>query len=445
MIGGNASNHGIGYRRKLTSTSMDTASLLVPPDDPVTTTKALLVQIVAPCKFVIPKEAVVDETATSTTSTENGVSDGIPSTLEIVESNDLDEEPESSAVAAPAKTSSASALLEVSEASKEETQQYKAAKKDDEVQGDAAGAPETTDNDQDPTEASEEITAEERATVVKKDDHPEQDTVVNVEELLRITFNNLALEWHLLNIPTYTIVRHLSKAEKEAAVLGEEAVTEEPAAAHPLSFLLPSAKKVQITPHKLDIDDRFEWISINVMVRPASLGIILDRVERIGVGTNCGTLTVLKAELCRTASPYAAMPPAAAAVASVDGNNSVDGGATNPNNKNTNNPDASKSDTAIEKSTQSTDTTTQQQQADAEALAQARAIEAARAEWKNAATRLRVEQVREQIVEQAAFSFDFVALLTVASILAGVGLITNNTVVIVASMLVSPIMVCFVC
>ena len=71
---------------------------------------------------------------------------------------------------------------------------------------------------------------------------------------------------------------------------------------------------------------------------------------------------------------------------------------------------------------------------------QARAIAAARAEFKNAATRLRIEQVREQIVEQAAFSFDFIALLTVASMLAGIGLITDNTVVIVASMLVSPIM-----
>jgi uncharacterized membrane protein len=37
-------------------------------------------------------------------------------------------------------------------------------------------------------------------------------------------------------------------------------------------------------------------------------------------------------------------------------------------------------------------------------------------------------------------SFDFAALLIIACILAGIGLITNSTVVIVASMLVSPIM-----
>jgi len=41
--------------------------------------------------------------------------------------------------------------------------------------------------------------------------------------------------------------------------------------------------------------------------------------------------------------------------------------------------------------------------------------------------------------EQALFSFDYLALVIVASILAGVGLITDN-VVIVASMLVAPIM-----
>ncbi|GMH81061.1 hypothetical protein TL16_g08812, partial [Triparma laevis f. inornata] len=40
----------------------------------------------------------------------------------------------------------------------------------------------------------------------------------------------------------------------------------------------------------------------------------------------------------------------------------------------------------------------------------------------------------------ASFSFDFCSLLMIASILAGVGLINDNTVVIVASMLVSPIM-----
>ncbi|CAM9264318.1 unnamed protein product, partial [Discosporangium mesarthrocarpum] len=49
-------------------------------------------------------------------------------------------------------------------------------------------------------------------------------------------------------------------------------------------------------------------------------------------------------------------------------------------------------------------------------------------------------QVIEQIRVQAKLYFDYVCLLTVASVLAAIGLATNNTVVIVASMLVSPIM-----
>ena len=48
--------------------------------------------------------------------------------------------------------------------------------------------------------------------------------------------------------------------------------------------------------------------------------------------------------------------------------------------------------------------------------------------------------MKEQIHAQADLSFDFLSLLAIASILAGIGLITNSTVVIVASMLVSPIM-----
>jgi uncharacterized membrane protein len=45
-----------------------------------------------------------------------------------------------------------------------------------------------------------------------------------------------------------------------------------------------------------------------------------------------------------------------------------------------------------------------------------------------------------KIAEQAALSFDFIALLTIASILAGIGLITDNSIVIVETILVSPIM-----
>jgi uncharacterized hydrophobic protein (TIGR00271 family) len=55
-------------------------------------------------------------------------------------------------------------------------------------------------------------------------------------------------------------------------------------------------------------------------------------------------------------------------------------------------------------------------------------------------SRLVVEQVVQTVRGAATFSFDYLMLVLVAACLAGVGLATNNTVVIVASMLVSPIM-----
>jgi uncharacterized hydrophobic protein (TIGR00271 family) len=55
-------------------------------------------------------------------------------------------------------------------------------------------------------------------------------------------------------------------------------------------------------------------------------------------------------------------------------------------------------------------------------------------------SRLLVERVAEQTKAAATFSFDFLMLTIIASLLAGVGLASNNTVVIVAAMLVSPLM-----
>lgn len=55
-------------------------------------------------------------------------------------------------------------------------------------------------------------------------------------------------------------------------------------------------------------------------------------------------------------------------------------------------------------------------------------------------SRMIVEKVVEAARASAAFSFDYVSLVVVASSLASIGLAYNNVVVIVASMLVSPIM-----
>jgi len=53
---------------------------------------------------------------------------------------------------------------------------------------------------------------------------------------------------------------------------------------------------------------------------------------------------------------------------------------------------------------------------------------------------LAVEEIYESVKKQASLSFDFIAFTILAAAMAGFGLIQNNTTVIVASMLLSPLM-----
>ena len=53
---------------------------------------------------------------------------------------------------------------------------------------------------------------------------------------------------------------------------------------------------------------------------------------------------------------------------------------------------------------------------------------------------LAVEEIYENVKKQASLSFDFIAFSILAAAMAGFGLIQNNTTVIVASMLLSPLM-----
>ncbi|KAL3939225.1 MAG: hypothetical protein SGBAC_006014 [Bacillariaceae sp.] len=144
-----------------------------------------------------------------------------------------------------------------------------------------------------------------------------------------------------------------------------------------------------------------EWVQFTIMCKPTSIDLVLERLERIGVGSNMGMISIYKSELLRTADS-----PDETAAKQQEMTKSV---ANKKGSKHGGGEDERK-------------------------------IEEVKQEWKNAASRMRVEQIKEQIHEQAGMSFDFLALLLIASILAGVGLITNSTVVIVASMLVSPIM-----
>jgi len=53
---------------------------------------------------------------------------------------------------------------------------------------------------------------------------------------------------------------------------------------------------------------------------------------------------------------------------------------------------------------------------------------------------LAVEEIYENVKKQASLSFDFIAFVVVAAVMAGFGLMQNNMVIIVASMLLSPLM-----
>ena len=55
-------------------------------------------------------------------------------------------------------------------------------------------------------------------------------------------------------------------------------------------------------------------------------------------------------------------------------------------------------------------------------------------------SRIAVEKVAEMVYESSSFSFDYAMLCLVASVLSCIGLVTNSVVIIVASMLVSPLM-----
>ncbi|MHA1934960.1 MAG: DUF389 domain-containing protein [Candidatus Thorarchaeota archaeon] len=53
---------------------------------------------------------------------------------------------------------------------------------------------------------------------------------------------------------------------------------------------------------------------------------------------------------------------------------------------------------------------------------------------------LAVEEIYDNVKVQTALSFDFIAFIILAAVMAGFGLIQNNITVIVASMLLSPLM-----
>jgi uncharacterized hydrophobic protein (TIGR00271 family) len=67
-------------------------------------------------------------------------------------------------------------------------------------------------------------------------------------------------------------------------------------------------------------------------------------------------------------------------------------------------------------------------------------VATAREEWLKTASRVRVEQVVEEVYAGASLTWDYIALTICAAMIAAAGLVTDSGVSVLASMLVSPIM-----
>ena len=371
------------------------STLLDDPTKATTTTRALLVAVVAPCKFsTINASTIIGNTLDDTDDDSSLGSSNKQKKLEAKAPAKIYD--------APLQKSNSGKIVHPlmadpngTASTEENSQLMQSSSLKNDSEGIGPSVLEDAENDAIPIREavsieSQEITPEEAAAVtIGKDSSSE----IHVEELLRITFQTLLDEYHLLNLPTFSKVD--DKKLYRNASMDVEIQTE------PTPF-----------------------VRMEVMARPTSLGIILERLERIGVGTNVGTVSIYKAELCRTASPYLTLPvkeeiPEAEAPVII-------------------NPVAADRGAEISNRVETGDD--EQNSEESDKIKTERQIQEAKAEWKNAATRLRIEQIREQIADSAALSFDFISLLTIAGILAGIGLITNNSVVLVASMLVSPIM-----
>jgi len=70
----------------------------------------------------------------------------------------------------------------------------------------------------------------------------------------------------------------------------------------------------------------------------------------------------------------------------------------------------------------------------------AKDVEIARKKWVSIASRMRIEQVLQEVESGASFSFDYICYTVIAAWIAGFGLATDSSTVVIASMLVSPLM-----
>ena len=70
----------------------------------------------------------------------------------------------------------------------------------------------------------------------------------------------------------------------------------------------------------------------------------------------------------------------------------------------------------------------------------AKDVELAKKKWVSIASRMRIEQVLQEVESGASLSFDYICYTIIAAWIAGFGLATDSSTVVIASMLVSPLM-----
>jgi len=207
------------------------------------------------------------------------------------------------------------------------------------------------------------------------------------------------------------------------------------------------------------------WIAIRCLVAPSAMPVIMLRCERIGVGNVTGTVWAVPLET-------SLVPPASGKKeidqwvilgkndnVEITATTSQDGASTVPSVGNTTAPtspiaeeeDAEEYEDAEEVS----DSDDNEEEDEVKSIPSMvsipflpaerkqqllEAIIQARKEWRDTSSRVRVLQVVEEVNAGASLTFDYLMFVTCAAWIAAMGLGTNSSATVIASMLVSPIM-----
>jgi len=166
-------------------------------------------------------------------------------------------------------------------------------------------------------------------------------------------------------------------------------------------------------------DTMIGYIQATVLCEREYVDEVAARVELIGIGSLIGSISVVSLDASRCAKPFRISEVSVAA------RDEVSRIAINNSNKDT------KGSAAAALSAE--------QQAPPPVAVSKNHL-SGKSVFMDVTGQLQIERVVEQIRASAVLNFDYLNLLLIASVIAGVGLATDSTVSIVAAMLVSPLM-----